>query len=122
MITKTAIRIFENKEKSLSTYGKPIIAIPLNAVSKVERTSFDLNSDDRMHGINKQNALLNKNLLEIILKDEFLPIYTHQQYTKMFNDASVAFEVSQMSPNKKRSSTVLKSTNGSPYRGSNVSK
>lgn len=44
--------------------------------------------------------------MEIILKDEFLPIYTHMQYSKVFKDSSIAYE---LSPDKKRASTSKKS-------------
>lgn len=47
VITKSAIRVYESKQKSLSLYGKPIIAIPLAAVRKVERIKFDLTDDSR---------------------------------------------------------------------------
>lgn len=48
VITKTALRVYESKQKSLQTYGKPIIAIPLSAVEKAERLKFDFNDDQRM--------------------------------------------------------------------------
>ena len=45
VVTKTAIRVYESKDKALSTYGKPIIAIPLSAVTAVQRTTFDTKDD-----------------------------------------------------------------------------
>ena len=78
VVTKNAVRVYESKSKAQSTYGKPIIAIPLAAVSKVERIKFDLNDDERIKRADDQTKLLSKNLFEIQLKDEFLPIYTHQ--------------------------------------------
>jgi hypothetical protein len=77
VLTKNAVRVYENKTKALSTYGKPIIAIPLSAVEKVERIKFDYNDDTRMEGADERTSRLNKNLFELMLKDEFLPIYTH---------------------------------------------
>ncbi|CDW72924.1 UNKNOWN [Stylonychia lemnae] len=121
IITKTAIRIYESKEKAISTYGKPMIAIPLNAVSKVQRTSFDTKEDARLDRVEQKTRDLNKNLFELILKDEFLPIYTHQAYTKVFKDTSVVMEVS---PDKRRSSVGAMFRKGaqSPGRTSNTSK
>ena len=46
VITKSAVRVYETKQNALSTYGKPIIAIPLAAVRKAERIKFDLLRDD----------------------------------------------------------------------------
>jgi hypothetical protein len=67
----------------LSTYGKPLIAIPLAAVSKVQRTSFDTKEDFSIlvdqtpDKLDPKTTALHNNLIEIMLKDDFLPIYTH---------------------------------------------
>jgi hypothetical protein len=60
---------------------------------------------------------LNKNMFEFALKDDFLPIYTHAQYFKIFKDTSMAME---MSPNRR--STAGKQSTLSPARGSTTSK
>jgi hypothetical protein len=52
VVTKSAVRVYESKQKALSTYGRPIIAIPISAVKKVERTKFDLRDDVRFEHIN----------------------------------------------------------------------
>lgn len=79
VVTKNAVRIYENKKKALITYGKPIIAVPLAAISKVERIKFDLRDDGRMDEgiIDKKTTHLNTNMFELFLQDEFLPIYSH---------------------------------------------
>ena len=46
VVTKSAVRVYENKQKALSTYGRPLIAIPLSAVLKVERTKYDVMRED----------------------------------------------------------------------------
>jgi len=52
VLTRSAVRIYETKQKALSTYGRPIVAIPLAAVRKVERIKFDiLREDIRFEGI-----------------------------------------------------------------------
>ena len=113
VVTRSAVRVYENKQKALSTYGKPLIAIPLNAVKRVDRIKFDMSDEVRMENASEQTLTLNKHMLEFLLKDEFLPIYTHQQYSKKFKDTSVAVS---MSPDRK--STLQQS----PMRGSTISK
>ncbi len=56
---------------------------------------------------------LNKNLFEVFMRDEFLPIYTHSSYLQMFKDNSLAMEKS--SPNRKSSP---KKSNGGSQKGS----
>ena len=62
VITKNSVRVYETKAKALSQYGKPVIAIPLAAVRKVERTKFDM-TDLPMVDSDKdeQTVLLNQN-------------------------------------------------------------
>jgi hypothetical protein len=62
----------------VSTYGKPFLALPLSAVAKIERIKFDVADDSRMEKADLTTKVLNKNMFEILLKDEFLPIFTHQ--------------------------------------------
>ena len=57
--------------------------------------------DTRLERVEQKIRDLNKNLFELILKDDFLPIYTHQSYSKVFKDTSI---VMQASPEKRRSS------------------
>jgi hypothetical protein len=84
------VRVYESKQKALSTYGKPMIAIPLTAVRRVDRIKFDMSDDARLQdgagGVDQRTSLLNKHMFEFLLKDEFLPIYAHQSYSKMFKD------------------------------------
>jgi hypothetical protein len=50
-------------------------------VRKAERIKFDLLRDDiRFDGMPENNIeiTLTKNMFEFLIKDEFLPIYTHQ--------------------------------------------
>jgi hypothetical protein len=51
-------------------------------------------------------------MFEFIIKDEFLPIYTHQQYNKIFKDTSISME---LSPGKR---SVGKKSQMSPFRDS----
>ena len=74
------MRIYENKARALSTYGRPLVAIPLAAVAKVERIKFDiLREDIRFEGLPNDDQMVNLTnyMFEFLLKDEFLPIYTH---------------------------------------------
>jgi len=75
----------------------------LAAVNKVERIKFDiLHEDIRFEGVSQDDlaVTLTKNMFEFMLKDEFLPIYTHPQYTKIFKDTSILME---LSPDKRKS-------------------
>ena len=103
VVTKSAVRIYESKQKAMSIYGKPLVAIPLAAVNKVERTKYDVMREDiRFENFVEDDlaVTLTKHMFEFLLKDEFLPIYTHQSYTKIFKDTSIVME---MSPGKKNS-------------------
>lgn len=62
---------------------------------------------------------LTKNMFEFVLKDEFLPIYTHQSYARIFKESSMVMEMSpgkskwngkrsQMSPGRMENSTISK--------------
>jgi hypothetical protein len=117
VITKNAVRVYEDRARALSTYGRPLIAIPLAAVKRVERVKFDMRDDIRFENPSDYHLHLTKNLLEFELKDEFLPIYTHAHYTKMFKETSITME---LSPNKKANSKLQSSI--SPYRNSTISK
>jgi hypothetical protein len=61
----------------MSTYGKPILAIPLAAVNRVDRIKFDIRDDLRFEHASDSTIDLTKNTFEFLIKDEFLPIYTH---------------------------------------------
>ena len=77
VITKSSIRIFQDFAHSQSTYGKPILAIPLGAVNRVDRIKFDIRDDLRFEHANEQNLELTKYMFEFLIKDDFLPIYTN---------------------------------------------
>jgi len=89
VVTKSAVRIYDDRNSSLGIYSKPLVAIPLSAVRYLARIRFDMRDDERMTDTDKYN-LMNKNMFEIFLKDEFLPIYTHQTYLKAFKDQSTS--------------------------------
>ena len=116
IITKNAVRVYEDKTKALSTYGRPIVAIPLAAVKRAERLKFDTRDDTRFENTYEKNIALTKNIFEFQLKDEFLPIYTHQYYTKIFKETSISMELSP----RKRPFGKMKS-NLSPMRDSRIS-
>ncbi len=49
-----------------------------------------------MDELNTKNELqkLADNIFELHIRDEFLPIYTHSLYTKLFKENSIAVEIS----------------------------
>jgi len=79
-------------------------------VSRVARIKFDSRDDERL--LNPKYDLQNKNLFEVYLKDEFLPIYTHSSYTQMFKENSLAME---RTPDRRKSASRA---NGSVMRDS----
>lgn len=117
VITKTAIRVYENADKAVISPQKPLMAIPLAAVRKIHRVKFDSKDDERLHQ-DKNVKETSENMFEFFIKDEFLPILTHMEYTKAFKDQSVVMEKSPA----KRSSNADVSKMSSPGRGSNVSR
>ncbi len=70
VVTRNALRIYENEKQSLNSYSRPICAIPLSAISHVSRTQFPKGDDDRLtqEGYQKKAS----NMFELFLKDEFL--------------------------------------------------
>lgn len=60
------------------------MAIPLAAVRKIHRVKFDSKDDERLQ--DKLNKESGENMFEFFIKDEFLPIFTHMEYTKAFKD------------------------------------
>lgn len=67
-----------------------------------------------MEGASEIIKTLNKNMFEFNLKEDFLPIYTHSQYSKMFKDTSMVME---MSPDRRKSTAKGQS----PMRGGSTS-
>jgi len=65
IFTKTAVRVYESKAKALSTHVKPLIAVPISAVVKVERVKFDTNDDVRFDKNDGRLQSLKKNMFEI---------------------------------------------------------
>jgi len=116
VVTKTAIRLYADADKAVISPQKPIMAIPLAAVRKIHRVKFDSKDDERLQ--DKLNKETGENMFEFFVKDEFLPIFTHIEYTKAFKDQSVVMEKSPA----KRSSMADMSKMSSPGRGSNVSR
>lgn len=90
------------------------MAIPLSAVQFAARIRFDIKEDDRLNV--ESLDLHNKNMFEIFIKDEFLPIYLHENYLNCFKGESISIE---RSPGK--SSDRRSAVGASPMRASTVS-
>jgi hypothetical protein len=60
-----------------------------------------------MENIDPRTMILNKNMFEFLLKDDFLPIYTHHNYLRMFKDSSIAMDIS---PDRRRSTSNMLSS------------
>lgn len=48
VVTKNAIRIYEDADRAVCSPQKPLAAIPLAAVTKIHRVKFDSNDDERI--------------------------------------------------------------------------
>lgn len=64
---------------------------------------------------------LNKNQIEFVLKDDFLPIYTNDQYAKVFKEQSIAMDVTSRKSFNSFQSKQQRS-NMSPFSTSKSSK
>jgi hypothetical protein len=86
----------------------------------VDRIKFDVRDDIRFEHADEQGQELAKRLFEFLIKDDFLPIYTHQNYSKMFKDSQISMEMSPKKQSKMGKSSIMSS--GSPMRESQVSR
>lgn len=97
IITKNAVRIYENRAAKESEHSRPMIALPLSAIRGISRIKFD--SDDQrileshriaVDNVDQKNSTLSrdlsKNLIELHIRDEFLPVYMHSLYSKLFSE------------------------------------
>lgn len=85
---------------------RPLIPLPISAISSVKRVKLDLSDDSRPMG-NKVN-----HLFELKVKDDFLPIYTHGMYSKVITDNAALVQLSP-EQSSKRLNRDSKGTQGS---------
>ena len=73
-----------------------MIALPRSAITRISRINLDLFEQSRLPSNEKtiETKALTKNLFEIDINDEFLPIYTHPLYTKLFKENSSLVQIS----------------------------
>lgn len=78
-VTEKALKVYKGKCNAITCCNKPLVAIPLAAIKKVERVHFELpiNKKDL-----EKNAEFLENQFEIFLKDGFLDIYLPPDYDK----------------------------------------
>ena len=83
-----------------------MFALPLSAIRGISRIKFD-SEDQRImesHRINVENVdkkitsnlsrALSKNMFELHIRDEFLPIYMHSLYSKLFSENHTVVQLS----------------------------
>ena len=56
VVTRTAFRYYKNMEASVANLGKPLLAVPVQAIEKCEKVNFDL-------GLAKEQAYLQSEFL-----------------------------------------------------------
>lgn len=76
-VSEKAFRYFKGRCNAITCCNKPLMAIPVAAIKKVERVAFEL-------PINKKEAdklkVFTGNQFEIFLKDDFIDIYLRPDY------------------------------------------
>jgi hypothetical protein len=71
-VTEKAFKYFKSRCNAITCTHRPLLAIPITAIKKVERVNFELpinKKDD-----DKYTSLM-LNQFEIFLKDDFIEIY-----------------------------------------------
>ena len=76
-MTEKALRVFKGRCNAITCCNKPLTAIPILAMKKVERVNFDLFFNKREM---EKAASFNPNQFEIFLKDDFIDMYLRPEY------------------------------------------
>jgi hypothetical protein len=74
------LRYFASKPGSSLAAGKPLMAIPIDAIKNVERVYYEL----QLKKTDKKGKDLVKNTFEIFLKEDFLDIFLRSDYEMLF--------------------------------------
>lgn len=69
--------MFKGRCNAITCCNKPLTAIPILAIKKVERVNFDLFFNKREQ---EKAASFNPNQFEIYLKEDFIDIYLRPEY------------------------------------------
>lgn len=105
VVTKNSVRIYESKAAKETELARPMFALPLSAIRGISRIKFD-SEDQRImesHRIAVDNVeekktnlsrTLSKNMFELHIRDEFLPIYMHSLYSKLFSENQTVVQLS----------------------------
>jgi hypothetical protein len=81
-VTEKAFKFYKDRCNAITCSHKPLMAIPITSVKKVERVSFDL--PFKKNEKEKYGAYL-ANQFEIQLKKDFLPMYLRPDYDVKLN-------------------------------------
>ena len=76
-MTEKALRVFKGRCNAITCCNKPLTAIPILAIKKVQRVNFELFFNKREQ---EKAAGFNPNQFEIFLKDDFIDIYLRPEY------------------------------------------
>jgi hypothetical protein len=76
-VTEKSFRYFKGRCNAITCCNKPLTAIPILAIKKVEKVNFDLYFNKKEQ---EKSAPYNDNQFEIFLKDDFIDIYLRPEY------------------------------------------
>lgn len=76
-VTEKAFKYYKNRCNAVTCCNKPLQAIPIAAIKKVEKVSFDLKIGKKDA---EKYAEYNQNQFEVYLKDDFIEIFVRPDY------------------------------------------
>jgi len=76
-VTEKGFRYFKGRCNAITCCNKPLTAIPILAIKKVERVNFNLYFNKKEQ---ERAAAFNDTQFEIFLKDDFIDIYLRPDY------------------------------------------
>jgi hypothetical protein len=95
-VTKTVIRFYKNYYHSVCSFRRPLVVIPMSAISKVKKIKFVPKSSNATKVMNKGNKNpYDNNQFEIELKEDYEAIYDLNKRKKEVEDLRYELELIQ---------------------------
>lgn len=76
-MTEKGFKFYKNRCNAITCSNKPLMAIPITSILKIEKVQFDL--PFKKNEKDKYGSYLS-NQFEIYLKEDFLPIFLKPEY------------------------------------------
>lgn len=80
-VTEKAFKYFKGRCNAITCCNKPLLAIPVAAIKKVERVDFELPLSKKER---EKLSAITVNQFEIFLKDDFIDIFLRPDYEQNF--------------------------------------